>query len=217
MDEKMDIDECMLWGEDQMDKAMEHLKDELYKIRAGKASPAMLSSILVEYYGSPTPLTQVANVGTADSRTITIQPWEKNMLAPIERAIFEANLGLTPMNDGEFVRINIPPLTEERRKLLVKQAKGLGEDAKVSLRSTRHKMIDFIKKEVKDGYPEDAGKRREDQVEDMVKEHYVQIDKLIEEKRKINEYLKEYRTALISNAVTGKIDVRDEVIPQGSN
>lgn len=184
MDEKMDIDECMIWGEDQMDKAMEHLKDELLKIRAGKASPTMLSSILVEYYGSPTPLNQVANVGTADSRTITIQPWEKNMLAHIEKAIFEANLGLTPMNDGEFVRINIPPLTEERRRLLVKQAKGLGEDAKVSLRSTRHKMIDFIKKEVKDGYPEDAGKRREDQVEDMVKEHYVQIDKLIEAKEK---------------------------------
>lgn len=184
MEDKMDIDGIMLWGEESMEKAMSHLKEELSKIRAGKASPAMLSSIMVDYYGSPTPLSQVANVGTADAKTITIQPWEKKMLAPIERAIFEANLGLTPMNDGEFVRINIPPLTEERRIMMVKQAKALGEDAKVSVRSTRHKIIDFIKKEVKDGYPEDAGKKREDEVEQMVKDHYVIVDKLLEHKEK---------------------------------
>ncbi|MCL4107846.1 UNVERIFIED_CONTAM: hypothetical protein GTU68_027231 [Idotea baltica] len=144
----------------------------------------MLSSIMVDYYGTPTPLMQVSNVGTADSRTITIQPWEKNMLAAIERAIFEANLGLTPMNDGEFVRINIPPMTEERRVQLGKQAKSHGEDAKVSVRSVRHKMIDFIKKEVKNGYPEDAGKRKEEEVEQQVKKYYSKIDGLVEAKEK---------------------------------
>jgi ribosome recycling factor len=184
MSEEMTIDGMMIEGEMNMEHALEHLKSELSKIRAGKASPSMLSSIMVDYYGSPTPLMQVANVGTADSRTITIQPWEKNMLAPIERAIFEANLGLTPMNDGEFVRINIPPMTEERRVQLVKQSKGHGEEGKVSIRSARHKMIDFIKKEVKDGYPEDAGKRKEEQVEQMTKKFYALIDELIVAKEK---------------------------------
>ncbi|GLR18793.1 ribosome recycling factor [Portibacter lacus] len=184
MSEEMNIDENMMQGEENLDHAIEHLKNELSKIRAGKASPAMLSSIMVDYYGAPTPLPQVANVGTADSRTITIQPWEKNMLAPIERAIFEANLGLTPMNDGEFVRINIPPMTEERRVQLVKQSKAHGEDGKVSVRSVRHKMIDFIKKEVKNGYPEDAGKRKEEEVEQLVKKYYAKIDSLIEMKEK---------------------------------
>lgn len=184
MSEELTIDGMMVEGEMNMEQALEHLKTELSKIRAGKASPSMLSSIMVDYYGSPTPLMQVANVGTADSRTITIQPWEKNMLAHIERAIFEANLGLTPMNDGEFVRINIPPMTEERRVQLVKQSKGHGEDGKVSVRSARHKMIDFIKKEVKDGYPEDAGKRKEEQAEALTKKYYALIDALIEAKEK---------------------------------
>ncbi len=184
MSDELNVDEMMIEGETEMEGALEHLKVELSKIRAGKASPSMLSSIMVDYYGSPTPLMQVSNVGTADSRTITIQPWEKSMLAPIERAIFEANLGLTPMNDGEFVRINIPPLTEERRKQLVKQSKGHGEDAKISVRSARHKVIDFIKKEVKDGYPEDAGKKREEEVEALTKTFYKKVETLIEAKEK---------------------------------
>ncbi len=184
MSEEIDIDSAILEGEMSCDSTLDHLKHELKKIRAGKASPAMISGIMVDYYGSPTPITQVANIGTADSRTITIQPWEKNMLGPIEKAIFEANLGLTPMNDGEFVRLNIPPLTEERRKILAKQAKAHGEDGKVSIRSARHKMIDFIKKEVKNGYPEDAGKKREDEVEKMVKKFYSLIDQLVEAKEK---------------------------------
>lgn len=184
MSEEMDIDTTIMLGEESLNNALEHLKHELLKVRAGKASPSMISGIMVDYYGSSTLLTQVANIGTADSRTITIQPWEKNMLGPIEKAIFEANLGLTPMNDGEFVRLNIPPLTEERRKILAKQVKGFGEDGKVSVRSVRHKMIDFIKKEVKNGYPEDSGKKREEEVEKMIKKYYGLIDQLVEAKEK---------------------------------
>ena len=168
----------------ELDSALEHLAHELSKIRAGKASTSIVSEIMVTYYGNPTPMNQVANISTPDSRTISIQPWEKKMLGEIERSIFQSNLGLTPMNDGEFVRINIPPLTEERRLMLVKQSKGLGEESKVSIRSIRHKMMDFIKKEVKDGYPEDAGKRREQEVENLTKEYYSKVDKIIEAKEK---------------------------------
>ena len=142
----------------------------------------MVSGLLVDYYGSPTPLNQVANVSSADARTLAIQPWEKSMLSAIEQAIFAANLGITPMNDGEFVRITIPPLTEERRRELVKQAKHLGEEAKVSLRSGRHKMMDFIKAEVKDGYPEDMGKRKEGHVDKMLHEFSDKVDAMISAK-----------------------------------
>ena len=178
------IDSTIEHGKDSFQKALDHLADELTKIRAGKASPNMLNSLMVEYYGNPTPMPQVANISAVDSRTLSIQPWEKSMLGPIERAIFEANLGITPMNDGEAVRISIPPVTEERRRDLVRQAKALGEDAKVSLRNARHKMIDFIKKEVKDGFPEDAGKRKETEVENLVKEFYSKIDALLVLKEK---------------------------------
>lgn len=178
------IESTLVNGKAEMDRAIEHLRAELIKIRAGKASSSMLNGIMVDYYGNPTPLNQVANLGTPDSRTISIQPWEKSMLGPIEKSIFEANLGLTPMNDGEFVRITIPPLTEERRKQMVKQAKSLCEDAKVSLRSSRHKMIDFIKKEVKDGYPEDAGKRKETEVQDLTNSYGKNVDQILEAKEK---------------------------------
>ncbi len=183
----MDAEELTLsidMGKEAMDHALEHLQKELVKIRTGKASPAMLHGIMVEYYGTPTPLQQVSNVGASDSKTLTIQPWEKSMLGPIEQAIFAANLGLTPMNDGEFVRINIPPLTEERRVQLVKQAKHLGEEAKISLRSTRHKIMDAIKQAVKEGYPEDAGKRREDEAEKLTHEYYDKVDEMVEAKEK---------------------------------
>ena len=169
-------------GKMSMDDALEHLDRELSKIRAGKASPSMLSGIMVDYYDTPTPLNQVANVAASDSRTLSISPWEKTMIAPIEQAIFAANLGLTPQNNGETIMINIPPLTEDRRKEMVKRAKGLGEDAKVSLRSDRHKMMDFIKKSVKDGYPEDEGKKQEDSVEGIIKGYASKIDKMIEKK-----------------------------------
>ena len=171
-------------GNSLMIDSIDFLKSELVKIRAGKASPSMLNGLKVDYYGNPTPLTQVANITTPDSRTLAIQPWEKPMLAAIEQAIFAANLGLTPMNDGEFVRINIPPLTEERRKGLVKQSKAAGEDAKVSIRQTRQKLMDFVKKAVKDGLPEDMGKRKEEEIQKMVNSFSEQINKLIEAKEK---------------------------------
>lgn len=167
-----------------MDDSIEHLQKELASIRAGKASPNMLSGIQVPYYGTPTPLNQVANVSASDSRTITIQPWEKNMLAPIEKAIFEANLGVTPQNNGEMVIINIPPLTEERRKELVKKSKAAGEDTKVGIRSARRDAMDKIRKAVKAGFPEDAGKHKEDEVEKMTKEYNERVDKLIGSKEK---------------------------------
>ena len=169
-------------AEDAIQKAMEHLQQELINIRTGKAAPSMLSGIMVEYYGNPTPLNQVANVTTPDAKTLAIQPWEKSMLGSIEQAIFQANIGLTPMNDGEFVRITIPPLTEERRIELVKQTKGIGEDTKVSFRTIRHKVIDFIKKEIKAGYPEDAGKRDEEKMQKMIKEGAEKIEKILEAK-----------------------------------
>lgn len=178
------IDMAIAHGREQMDHTIDHLKKELTKIRTGKASPAMLEGLQVDYYGSHVPLHQVANVGTSDARTITIQPWEKGMLAKIEQALFAANLGITPMNDGEVVRLSIPPLTEERRKDLVKQARTVGEDAKVALRHIRHKAIDTIKKEMKNGYPEDMGKRKEAEVEKLLQTHSEAIDHLIQAKEK---------------------------------
>ncbi len=166
------------------DKAIEHLSFELNKIRAGKASPAMLNGLMVDYYGSPTPLTQVANIGTPDSRTITIQPWEKKILSAIEKAIFESNMGITPMNDGEIVRLVIPPMSEERRVMMVKQSKAAGEESKVALRTARHKMMDFIKKQVKDGFPEDMGKKKEEEIQKTVDSFVTKIDKMIEAKEK---------------------------------
>lgn len=179
-----DVSEYIEIAQMAMEDSIEHLQKELATIRAGKASPNMLSGIIVPYYGSPAPLNQVANVSTSDSRTITIQPWEKNMLAPIEKAIFEANLGVTPQNNGEIVIINIPPLTEERRKELVKKAKAVGEDTKVGIRSARRDAMDAIKKAVKGGFPEDAGKRKEEEVEKLTKEFVERIDKLVESKEK---------------------------------
>ncbi len=162
-----------------MDDAIAHLENELAKIRTGKASPSMLSGLLVDYYDNPTPLNQVANVGASDAKTLTIQPWEKKMLSTIEQAIFAANLGLTPMNDGELIRINIPPLTEERRKEMVKRAKALGEDGKISLRNARHKVMDFIKKAVKDGLPEDMGKDKEAEVQKIIDDYTNKINDMV--------------------------------------
>ena len=178
------IDSTMQQGSVQMDLAIDHLKKELSKIRTGKASTGILEGLLVDYYGNNTPIQQVANVGVADARTITIQPWEKGMLAKIEQSIFAANLGITPMNDGEIIRISIPPLTEERRRDLVKQAKTMGEEARVALRHARHKVIDFIKKEMKDGFPEDIGKRKEAEVDKLLHTHSETIDHLIAAKEK---------------------------------
>jgi ribosome recycling factor len=178
------LEDIIKEGANSMEESVEHLRKELIKVRTGKASPSMLAGIQVDYYGTPTPMNQVANVGASDSKTLTIQPWEKSMLGPIEKAIFEANLGLTPMNDGEIVRISIPPLTEERRKELVKHIKAQGEDTKVSVRTTRQKLMDAVRKEVKAGFPEDAGKRLEDRIQGMVNSCTKKIDEIIEAKEK---------------------------------
>jgi ribosome recycling factor len=171
-------------GDELMLKALEHLTSELGNIRTGKASPAILSNLMVESYGAPAPLAHVANVSAVDSKTLSIQPWDKSMLKTIEQAIFASNLGITPMNDGEFIRLTIPALTEERRKDLAKQSHALGEEAKISMRSTRHKLLGFIKKEVEDGYPEDSGKKKEEEVEKMIKAYYKKVETLLEAKEK---------------------------------
>lgn len=171
-------------GKEAMQKAVNHLQNELSHIRAGKASPEMLSDVKVDVYGAPTALHHIANVSLVDSRTIAIQPWDKSQLKTIEHAIFASNLGITPMNDGEFIRLTVPPLTEERRKLLVKQTKQYAEDARISLRNTRHKLYEFIKNEVKNGYPEDSGKRREKEVDEMLHDFEDKIKELLDAKEK---------------------------------
>ncbi len=171
-------------GKMHMEEAIEHLSNELSHIRAGKASPEMLAEIYVEAYGAKTALNHLANISLVDSRTIAIQPWDKSQLKQIEHAIFASNIGITPMNDGEFIRLTVPPLTEDRRKQLVKIAKQYGEESKVSIRSTRHKLLEAIKKEVKDGYPEDSGKRREKEVDDLTKDYYKKVEDLLDKKEK---------------------------------
>lgn len=170
--------------ESSMKKAVAHLEAELLKIRAGKATPQMLDGIMVEYYGSPTPLNQVANVSAVDARTITIQPWEKNMLQPIERAIINSNLGINPQNDGVMIRMFLPPLTEERRRELVKRCNGEGEQAKVAVRNIRRDSIESIKKLQKDGLSEDAAKDAEKDAQDITDRFIALIEKHLAAKEK---------------------------------
>ncbi|MCC6182447.1 MAG: ribosome recycling factor [Bacteroidia bacterium] len=179
-----DIKTILDSAKSQMDKTIAHLEVELAKIRAGKANPAMLDAVLVDYYGSKAPLSNVASVNTQDSRTIVIQPWEKTMLTPIEKAIQAANLGFNPQNDGVIIRIIVPPLTEERRKDLVKTAKSAGEDAKVGLRNIRKEAIDKIKALQKSGTPEDEAKAGEAKVQGIIDEYSTKCDKHLEQKEK---------------------------------
>ena len=169
---------------DTMKKALQHLDAELLKVRAGKASPNILDDIVVDYYGNPTPINQVANVVATDARTLTIQPWEKNMFQPIERAIINGNLGLSPQNDGITIRLFMPPLTEERRKELVKRANGEGEHSKIAIRNLRRDAIEEIKKLQKDGASEDACKDAEAKVQDITNKYITLIDKNLEVKEK---------------------------------
>ena len=169
-------------AEESMQNSLEHLEKELTKIRAGKANPSMVSSVMVDYYGSQTPITQVANIGVMDSRTLTIQPWEKASLEPIERGIINSNLGLNPQNNGEMILITIPQLTEERRKVLVKQAKAEAEDAKVSIRNARKDANDEVKKLQKDGLSEDDGKSVEDSIQELTDKYSNKVDKILEAK-----------------------------------
>src|SRR6476620_7230137 len=152
-------------AEDSMKKAINHLEAELTKIRAGKANPQMLDGIVVDYYGTPTPINQIGNISIMDARTISIQPWEKNMLQPIERAIIASNIGINPQNDGNLIRLFLPPLTEERRRDLVKRSQGEGEHAKVAIRNIRRDAIESVKKAQKNGLSEDAAKDAEADVQ----------------------------------------------------
>ncbi len=167
-----------------MKAAINHLEKELIHVRAGKASPAMLDGVMVDYYGSMTPLSQVANINTPDARTIAIQPWEKKMIPVIEKAILNANLGFNPDNNGEMIRINVPVLTEERRKGLVKQAQHEGEIAKVSVRTVRKEANESLKKLQKEGVAEDIVKDAEEEVQEMTNSYGVKIDNLVKAKEK---------------------------------
>ena len=169
---------------EKMEKTIHFLETDLSRIRAGKANPHILDGILVEYYGNPVPLSQVSNISTPDPKTIAIQPWDKKMIEPIEKSIMASNLGITPVNNGELIRINIPMLTEERRKELVKQVKHEGETAKVSIRNARRDANDELKKLHKDGLPEDELKRCELDIQKMTDDHSSMIDKVIEAKEK---------------------------------
>ncbi len=169
-------------AEEMMVKAISHTKSEFSKIRAGKAMPNMVDGINVEYYGSMTPLSQVAGITTPDARTISIKPWEKNILQEIERAIINSDLGLNPANDGEQIRINIPPLTEERRLQLMKQVKAEAENGKVSIRNARKETNDSLKKI--DGVSEDLVKNAESKVQKLTDNYTKQIDGLVEAKEK---------------------------------
>lgn len=169
---------------DKMKKTIIHLEGELQKIRAGKAAPSMVDGIQVDYYGAPTALSQVANVIATDARTITIQPWEKSMIAPIERAILMANIGITPQNDGELIRLFMPPLTEERRKELVKKVNAEGEHAKITIRNIRRDGIESIKKMQKDGLSEDEAKSNETKIQGNTDTSISSIDNVLKEKEK---------------------------------
>lgn len=167
-----------------MKKAISHLETELSRIRAGKANPQILDGVFVDYYGASTQLAQVANITTPDARTISIQPWEKNMLGPIEKAIIASNIGLNPQSDGNIIRLFLPPLTEERRKELVKKVNGEGEQAKVSVRSIRRDSIEEIKKEQKNGLSEDAAKDAEGRIQGITDKYIALVDQHCKDKDK---------------------------------
>ncbi len=166
----------------RMQKIFAHFEDEIANIRAGKASTNLLNSVMLEYYGTMTPIAGAASVTVPDAKTIIIQPWDKNMIRPIEKAILDSNIGLTPSNNGEQIRLSLPPMTEERRKELVKQVRGVGESARVSMRSTRRDGVDNFKKAQKDGMPEDMAKDGESEVQKILDRFSKQIDSVIEAK-----------------------------------
>jgi ribosome recycling factor len=182
MDEK--IKPLLDGAKKSMDKTIEHTSATMAKIRAGKALPSMLDDLRVDYYGSPTAVSQVASISSGDARTLLIKPWEKNMLGAIERAIINSDLGLNPQNDGEVVRIVVPPLTEERRRDLVKQAKNEAEAGKVGIRNIRKDINESLKKLQKDGASEDAVKRAETDVQKLTDSYIVKVDELFAAKEK---------------------------------
>lgn len=169
---------------DSMEAAVMYLDDALAHIRAGKASARILDPVKVDYYGAMTPLANVSTITTPDARTIQIQPWEKNMLSVIERALINSNIGLAPNNNGECIRLIIPPLTEERRRELAKQCKGEAENAKVSIRNARRDAIELLKKQIKEGLPEDAEKDAESEVQKLHDKYIARIDEVYAKKEK---------------------------------
>jgi len=179
-----DIKSIQSHAEDQMKKAIDHLEVELVKIRAGKANPQMVDGITVDYYGSPMQLNQVSNISVMDARTLSIQPWEKNMLQPIEKAIIAANIGIHPQNDGNIIRLFLPPLTEERRKDLVKKCHGEGEHSRVAIRNIRRDAIEHIKRLQKNGLSEDATKDAEANVQGLTDKFIGTVDKHLSLKEK---------------------------------
>jgi ribosome recycling factor len=171
-------------AEGSMKSSLEHLSVELTKIRAGRATPSMLDTVKVDYYGTPTPLTQVGNISTLDSKTLTIQPWEKSMLEEIAKGIINSNLGLNPQSNGEVIIISVPALTEERRIELVKKAKSVGENSKISIRAQRKDANDFIKELKNDGLSEDLIKSAEDEIQKLTDRYISNIDELVALKEK---------------------------------
>jgi len=180
----VEIDKIIADTEASMSKALNHLEAELVKIRAGKANPTMLDGIMADYYGNPTPINQIANISVLDARTISVQPWEKNMLQAIERGIIMANIGINPQNDGNIIRLFLPPLTEERRKELVKKCNAEGEQAKIAMRNIRRDGIESIKKLQKEGLSEDISKDAEKEAQDITDKYISLIEKHLEAKEK---------------------------------
>jgi ribosome recycling factor len=167
---------------ERMEKSIEHLDNELVRIRAGKANVHILDGVTVDYYGTETPLNQVSNISTPDAKTILVQPWEKTMIDPIEKALMNSNVGITPSNNGDAIRLSIPPLTEERRRDLFKQVKNEGEHARVSIRNSRRDANDEYKQMQKDGLSEDEVKIAEDQIQKLTDEYTEKVDKIVEAK-----------------------------------
>jgi len=179
-----EIDLILEEAKEQMERAIKHTKSELQKIRAGKASPSMLDGLMVMYYGNPTPINQVASVSTPDARSIIIKPFEKGSIPDIEKAIINSDLGFNPQNDGDIVRISIPPLTEERRIALSKQAKNEAEEGKISIRNSRKEANDELKKLLKESVSEDDVKDGEDSVQKLTDSYVKRIDEILEHKEK---------------------------------
>ncbi len=177
-----EVEMALAEAKEGMEASLAHLRSELIKIRAGRATPSMLGSVMVEYYGTPTPLSQVANVNTSDARTLTVQPWEKSILQDVVKGIQNANLGLNPQNNGEMIIISIPMLTEERRKELVKSAKAAGEHSKVGIRAKRKDANDFVKSLKTDGLSEDEAKSAEEKVQQLTNDYIAKVDDIVDAK-----------------------------------
>jgi ribosome recycling factor len=175
---------CLDEAQEGMEEALSHLEREFHKIRAGKASPQMLDGIKIDYYGTMTPIDQTANINTPDPRQIIIQPWDKSILGALEKAIMNANLGFNPKNEGEILRISVPPLTEERRLELVKKAKAEAETTRISIRNTRRSANDLAKSLEKDGMPEDESKLAQEKIQEVTNDYIKKVDDLLDAKEK---------------------------------